>query len=284
MIVNISWYAVLREKLAVTWRRCELNKPISSDGTVGKALEVLDQVAQVGRPVRFSELLQDSPHPKATLYRLLHTLIRQKMLSYDDERQTYWLGLKLVQLAHVAWRQSSLATISTRILDELAAATNETVHLAQMDSGQVLFVDKKRVSYNFETLAQVGLIAPAHCTGVGKAILAFLSPARLERAMKQQTFLRYTPNTHGSRAQLETELETIRREGIAFDREEHETGVISIAAPVLRQNGQPLGAVSIVSTISRHSSQSLSEFQPLLLKAVKQISVEADAWNFPQAV
>ena len=284
MIVNISWYAVLREKSAVTWRRCELNKPISSDGTVGKALEVLDQVAQVGRPVRFSELLQDSPHPKATLYRLLHTLIRQKMLSYDDERQTYWLGLKLVQLAHVAWRQSSLATISTRILDELAAATNETVHLAQMDSGQVLFVDKKRVSYNFETLAQVGLIAPAHCTGVGKAILAFLSPARLERAMKQQTFLRYTPNTLGSRAQLETELETIRGEGIAFDREEHETGVISIAAPVLRQNGQPLGAVSIVSTISRHSTQSLFEFQPLLLKAVKQISVEADAWNFPQAV
>ncbi|MEM7290194.1 MAG: IclR family transcriptional regulator, partial [Pseudomonadota bacterium] len=183
-----------------------MNKPLSADGTVGKALEVLDDVAQFGKPVRFSELLERSPHPKATLYRLLQTLTNQQMLVYNRDRQTYWLGLKLVRLAHAAWRQTSLAAIASPHLHQLAAEVGETVHIAQMDSGQVIFVDKKRRSDNFETLAQTGLIAPAHCTGVGKAILAFLSLPRLENAMRQQTFLQYTPNTLTSREGLEAEL------------------------------------------------------------------------------
>ncbi|MDN3720729.1 helix-turn-helix domain-containing protein [Roseibium salinum] len=111
-------------------------------GTVGKALEVLDRVAAVGRPVRFSELLAKSSHPKATLYRLLQTLVSQGMLVYDDQRQTYSLGIRLVRLAHAAWRQSSIAPIARPFVKALAETVGETVHLAQLDSGQVLYVEK----------------------------------------------------------------------------------------------------------------------------------------------
>ena len=62
---------------------------MTSDGTVGKALDVLDQVAAYGRPVRFSEMLAASPFPKPTLYRFLQTLTNQRMLAYDPDRQTY---------------------------------------------------------------------------------------------------------------------------------------------------------------------------------------------------
>ena len=74
----------------------------STDGTVGKALEILDQVAEYGRPVRFAELLANSPHPKATLYRLLQTLTNQGMLRFDEQSQAYAPGLRLVRLAHAA--------------------------------------------------------------------------------------------------------------------------------------------------------------------------------------
>ena len=67
-----------------------MNKPDNKDGTVGKALEILDLVAGLGRPVRFTELLSLSPHPKATLYRFLQTLTNQGMLSYDEERICCW--------------------------------------------------------------------------------------------------------------------------------------------------------------------------------------------------
>ena len=189
-----------------------VTKPDAPIGTVGKAMAVLEQVADFERPARFSELLEKSDHPKATLYRLLHTLTQQKMLAYDPKSQTYWLGLKLVRLASFAWAQASLAKIATSTLTELSAATGETVHLAQMDSGQVLFVDKIRRAGNSDTLAQIGLVAPAHCTGVGKAILAYLPENKLEFAMNQQTFFKFTPNTCSRKQCLQSELETIRKD------------------------------------------------------------------------
>ena len=75
-----------------------------ADGTVGKALEVLDSVAAYERPVKFTELLEDSAYPKATLYRLLQTLVNQNLLSQDPETGTYALGLRLIRLAQPAAR------------------------------------------------------------------------------------------------------------------------------------------------------------------------------------
>ena len=88
-----------------------------ADGTVGRTLAVLDLVADFGRPVRFNDLLPLAGLPKATLYRFLQTLSNQGMLAYDDDRQTYAPGLRLVRLAHAAWAQSSLAPIAAVHLD-----------------------------------------------------------------------------------------------------------------------------------------------------------------------
>lgn len=251
------------------------------DGTVGKALEILDLVADFKRPVRFSELLAESEHPKATLYRLLQTLTNQGMLSYEAETQTYSMGLRLVRLAHSAWQSASLAPIASEILDVLEKEVGETIHLAQMENGQVLFVDKRRSSVLFETMAQTGRIAPAHSTGVGKAILAFMSPERLERALKQQAFVKHTPSTHTNRESLVGEFEEIRTQGVAFDREEHEPGIISIAAPILLTNGRVVGSVSIATTTTRHSLKDLTAFKPQLLAATKAIGEAATTWQFP---
>ena len=110
---------------------------MSGDGTVGKALDVLEQVAAFERPVRFGELQEKSPYPKATLYRFLQTLTNQGMLSYEPDRQTYAMGMRLVRLAHAAWTTSSLAPIARPYLDQLSAETGETVHLAQLDASPV---------------------------------------------------------------------------------------------------------------------------------------------------
>jgi len=133
---------------------------MSEGGTVGKAMAVLDQVAAIGRPVRFGTLLEQSVFPKATLYRLLQTLTRQSLLSFDPERQTYALGLRLVRLAHAAWHQSSLAPIARPWLDRLSAELGETVHLAQLDAGQVLYVDKRNAARPVEMFSDAGKVGP----------------------------------------------------------------------------------------------------------------------------
>lgn len=258
-----------------------MNRHVKSDGTVGKAMDVLDAVAAFGRPVRFSELLANSPHPKATLYRFLQTLTHQRLLSYAPETQTYHLGLRLVQLAHTAWGQSSLAPLAAPMVEALASEVGETVHLAQIDNGQVIFVDKRRANPLFETLAQPGRVAPAFCTGVGKAILAFMSDERRDRALRQQAFLAYTPNTHTTCESLLEELDQIARDGIAFDREEHQLGIISIAAPILGNSNRVIGALSIATSTTRKSTTDLTALRPALLRTCAQIRQAAQDWQFP---
>ena len=253
----------------------------TGDGTVGKALDVLDRIASFGRPVRFSELLDTAPYPKATLYRFVQTLTHQGMLHFDAERQTYAPGLRLVRLAHAAWRETSLAPIARPHLDRLAEVTRESVHLAQMDHGHVIFVDKRKVTNVFETLAQSGKIAPSYCTGVGKAILAFLPEERREKALKLQAFVPYTPNTHRSVESLLPELAQIRERGIAFDREEHEQGIISIAAPILGNDGAVIGSISVATSTSRRSLDNLEELQPDVLATASGIAADAVPWQFP---
>ncbi|MBT0957786.1 IclR family transcriptional regulator [Alphaproteobacteria bacterium KMM 3653] len=258
-----------------------MNKPASSDGTVGKALETLDMVAELGRPVRFTELLAMSPHPKATLYRLLQTLTNQGMLAYDEARQTYSPGLRLVRLAHFAWRQSSLAPIARPHLDALAAAVGETVHLAQMDRGQVLYVDKRNAVDPIEMFSQAGKVGPGYCTGVGKAIMAHLEGEARQNAINQQAFFRHTNTTLTTTEALEAELDEIRSEGVAFDREEHEPGIICIAAPILTEGGRVLGALSVTTSTSRQSLEQLSDLRPKVQSTAIKIAETAEVWQFP---
>ena len=261
------------------------HRPSSAgDGTVGKALAVLDQVAGFGRPVRFGELLATSPYPKATLYRFVQTLTSQGMLSFDPDRQVYALGVRLVRLAHAAWDQSSLAPIARPHLDALSAKVGETVHLAQLDHAQVLYVDKRNATEPVEMYSQAGKVGPAYCTGVGKAMLAFLEPGEQDRAIAQQSFHRFTEHTITSADALRSELADIRINGYGFDREEHEPGIICVAHPILNASGRVLGALSVTSTTQRTNLAALECLVPAIRVVATAIADEAGAWHFPSQI
>ena len=251
------------------------------DGTVGKALLMLDIIADSGTSLRFNSILDVSPFPKATTYRLLQTMTSQAMLSYDAETQKYSLGMRLVRLAHNAWKQASLGPIAAPHLNQLASAVGETVHLAQIDNGQVLFIDKRHTSHRFETLAQAGRIAPAHCTGVGKVMLAYMQPEQQDYALKRQTFIQFTNTTITDKQALLEELGSIKREGIAYDKEEHENGIISIAAPILTSSKLVIGAISIATSTSRNTVDDLKQYKDLLINTTMAVSVEAELYLHP---
>jgi DNA-binding IclR family transcriptional regulator len=254
----------------------------NNDGTVGKALDVLDMVAAIGRPVRFTELLSTSPYPKATLYRFLQVLTHQGMLSYDPDRQTYALGVRLVRLAHTAWSQSSLAPLARPHLDALSAKLEETIHLAQLDQGQVLYVDKRNAARPVEMFSQAGKVGPAYCTGVGKAMLAYLPEDALEAALLRQSFHRFTPHTLDTQSALLDELCAIRARGYGFDREEHEPGIICVAVPILTDAQRVIGALSVTSTMARTTLDALEALAPDIQNTATLIAREARDWRFPE--
>ncbi len=211
----------------------------------------------------------------------MQTLTRQGMLSYDPDRQLYALGVRLVRLAHVAWQQSSLAPIARPHLDRLAASAGETVHLAQLDGGQVLYVDKRTPARPIRMFSSAGKIGPAYCTGVGKAMLAFLPEAELAAAVALQSFHRFTPATLAGPDALRADLAQVRRDGLAYDREEHEPGIICVAAPILTRTGRVMGALSLTSATSRSTLDALAGRGPEVRATAAAIAEEAQDWRFP---
>ncbi|WP_172293891.1 IclR family transcriptional regulator [Pseudoruegeria sp. HB172150] len=251
------------------------------DGSVAKACDILDHVARFGRPVRYSEILAESPYPKATLYRFLQSLTRQGMLRFDPDMQAYTPGLRLVRLAHAAWEQTSLAPLARPYVDRLAQLVGETVHLAQLDNGQVLYVDKRNANRPIEMFSAAGKVGPAYCTGVGKAMLAYLAEDEQAVALSQQSFHRYTEHTLPDATALRKELGQIRARGYAFDNEEHEPGIICIAMPILTRSGKVLGALSVTSSTNRTDLGALEQLAPVMRPAAADIAADAQHWRFP---
>jgi len=258
-----------------------MGEDVQVDGTVGKALSVLDQVAEFGRPVRFSELLAKSNYPKATLYRLLRTLTHQGLVAFDEDHGSYFLGVRLVRLAHQAWRQSSLAPIASPYMEELSLDLGETIHLAQLDGGHVLYVDKRNSDDPVEMFSQAGKVGPVYCTGIGKAMLAWSSQLEQDQIIAQQSFHNFTDRTLTSAKALRAELTNIRARGYAIDNQEHESGIICVALPLLSHSGRVLGGLSVTSSTSRHSFKALEAMIPKIKTTIDRIVEDAEIWRFP---
>ena len=250
-------------------------------GTVGKALGVLDAIAEAEGPLRFADLLKIQPYPKATLHRLLKTLIRNGMVAYDARRQTYHLGLRLIRLASSAWARASLAEAARQTLDALSRELGQTLHLAMLDNAQVLYLDKRTSESSVAMFSSTGKVGPAYCTGLGKAMLAFLPAEEIDKAIARQAFHRFTRNTYTTPAALKAELAKIRKRGFAYDREEHEARIICLAVPILSERESVLGALSITSTTYLSSLSELESQAPELKAAAREIAAEAAVRMLP---
>ncbi len=128
--------------------------------------------------MRFADVQKASPLPKATLSRLLHQLQAEGMLTFEARTQRYTLGLRLIRLAHGAWESASLVEVARPVIDRLAHKFGTTVHLACLDNAQVLYLDKRIPRPTISMFSAPGRIGPAYCTGVGKAMLAYLPEDR----------------------------------------------------------------------------------------------------------
>ncbi len=129
--------------------------------------------------------------------------------------------------------------------------------------------------------SSVGRVGPAYCTGVGKAMLAFLPDARLEAALARQSFHAFTPTTLTDTNALRAELRGIRAEGLARDREEHEPGIACVAAPIVGRDGTLYGAVSISAATHQTPPERLELTTSRLREAAAAIAADAEVAMAP---
>lgn len=247
-------------------------QPESADtGTLGKAMSVLDVVAKSTRPLRFTDLLEVIDQPRGTLHRQISNLIAEGLLTQRSDF-CYELGPRLLKLASRAWSGNQFRQIAEPHLAGLHEATGETVHLGVLADTEIIYLDKVESRSAVRMHSQVGKASPVYCTGVGKAALSRLSDERLKQIAYAITFNRFTPSTLADAHALIAEVADIRRDGIAFDREEHEAGISCVAAPISSHDGSLVAGISVTAPSYRVDMKQLEAWGPLVRRTADSIS------------
>lgn len=231
---------------------------------VDRALEVLLLFQQEKRELGVTEIANRLGLYKSTVYRVLATLERRGFVRKNPVTEKYWLGLRVYALGMLYNRLMGLQDIASPWLRKLGERFQETAHLAVLNDGneeeaEIIVIDKIETSYRLSLTPPVGSTFPAHCSGLGKVLLAYSDPAWVERAVGLKPLRRFTANTITSWEVLRRELANIRRDGYAVDNEEVEVGLRCVAAPIFDHTGSVVAAISISGPTSRLTDQRLPE-------------------------
>lgn len=231
---------------------------IGSVETAFKIIEVINQRDGIG----VTELAETLQLPKSTVYSHLKTLHDQRLIVKENRK--YFTGFRFLQIGERRKRQLHVRNVAYPELEKLAEETGEVVNLMIEEFGDGVYLDVIRGSEAIALDAFPGKRDELHCTAAGKAILAHLPVEKRERVI-ESSLTKHTENTITDEDELRDELETIRKSGIAFDREEKSHGLRCVSCPILQDN-VIRGSISISGPLPRMQGRRFEEEIPELVK------------------
>jgi IclR family acetate operon transcriptional repressor len=244
--------------------------------SVDRALYLLETIAEAGGETTLTDLSNRTGLNISTCHHLLATLIQRGFVAKIPGRRLYALGTRIVYLSH-ACLQVDLPRRADPYLERINEATGETVHLAtpQGDSVVMLAVKEARHAVRVDT-GRIGRIEAPHATSLGKAIFAWLPESDLDRFFVNG-MKRCTEHTITDPKSFHEEMCKVRREGYAFDREEHLPGVICIGAAIRDQAGTVIGAISASTPLMRATDEHLALMREQITSAAHALSAQFGA-------
>jgi len=239
--------------------------------SLDRALSILELLGESEVPLSLAEICRRMNLHKSTVHRALIVLERGMLLERTPEN-TFRLGLMLFDLGNRAVRQMDLRTRIRPFTRRLSAQLGETVHLGVLQKTSVVYLDKTGPGNRVCTGSKTGSSNPAHCTSLGKAMMAWLPQDSINELIDQMSFVRFTNKTICSREQLLEALQRVRRRGYSIDDEEVETGVRCIGAPIFDDSGAPIAALSVSCISSRIQTYQVPVLAGRLVRCCSDIS------------
>lgn len=214
---------------------------------VVRAMDILELFLETDSSLSTPDITKRLNLPRTTVHELVHTLVERGYLAPVAERSGHWqLGLRTYQLGARYREHLDLATEARAVAAETAARCSETVHVGILDHTDVIYIAKVDSTHAVRMVSAVGRRLPAHCTALGKALLAALSDAELSARLPSDGALEtMTPQSRSTRAELHADLVRARTTGIAHEYCESNSDVACVAAPVSDNTGEVIAAMSI---------------------------------------
>jgi DNA-binding IclR family transcriptional regulator len=216
-----------------------------------RAFCLLELLGEADHAVAISELARMSGLPLGTTHRLLDTLARLQYVEHDPVSHRYALGPRILHLRPPTLDKHNLGMQAMPVMKALMQRVNETVHLAVLDGGEIVYIDRIEGLQTQGMYTRIGKHNAVHCTALGKAMMAFQPAETVEQVIRERGLPPFTPNTLTTPEAFAAELEKVRAQGFAVDNQEGETGVRCVAAPLRDYSGAVVAALSISGPTAR---------------------------------
>ncbi|MGW2014286.1 IclR family transcriptional regulator [Streptomyces sp. NPDC001927] len=240
---------------------------------VARALDILELFLTGDETLAAPDVVRRLCLPRTTVHELLTTLTaRHYLVPAPEHPGRYRLGVRTYQLGSRYAEQLDLAAEGRQVAREVAEICDETVHVALLEDTDVIYVAKVDSTHAVRMVSAAGRRLPAHCTAVGKMLLASLPPAELDSRIDGRELVAMTPHSITAHDALRTALAEIRERGIAVEHRESNPDVSCVAAPVRDSSGRVVAALSVSVPVIRWSEDRERDLAELAAKGAADLS------------
>ena len=247
--------------------------PVSS---VDRALQLLGMLRETPE-IRLSDAARRLGVANSTAHRLLAMLVHHGFVAQDPATKVYRAGSALLNIGLAAVQALDIRSVAHPFLVEIAEVTGETSHLAQLEGARVRYIDAVESQKALRVASRVGMTLPAHCTSVGKILLAELDTAALRTLLPTLDLPAETEHSITDRSELEAQLEIARQRGFAVNAGESEDGVSSVATAVRNARGVAVAAISCAAPAARLPERRMKALAEVLLDAAARLGARLTA-------
>ncbi|MGE3067231.1 MAG: IclR family transcriptional regulator [Hyphomicrobiaceae bacterium] len=239
--------------------------------SVAGTLELLEVLGETPGPMSLTALANATGRPKSSVHRALSTLLSVGFVEQDAQTSQYRLTLKMWRIGMAALADLDIVKVARPQLEELMAATDETVHLSVLDpSGNVIYIAKVESPRSIRVQTQLGKLNKSWATATGRAIIAF-RPDVVDRVL-DRPLERNTPNTVTDPQRIRTLLSEVAKKGVAITKAENHPEMGGIAAPIRQHNGDVVASCGIAIPVFRMDRKLVDRSVPLVIAAAATIS------------
>ncbi|MBS1873279.1 MAG: IclR family transcriptional regulator [Acidobacteria bacterium] len=227
--------------------------------SLDKALGLLELLTRCRSGLTLPELVEKSGLPKSSAHYLLVTLERRGYVHRSERTGRYMPGVQLFSMANLALNGLGVRQRADPYLSALRLRTGLTVHMAILDNNEAVLVARHDAHGGMRVATWVGKRMDLHCTGLGKALIAFLPEKEIEAVVRERGLARHNENTISTPRRLQENLQRVVKLGYALDDEEDELGTRCIGAPVFASGDRPIASVSLVGSLSEINHENVAQ-------------------------
>jgi len=245
--------------------------------SLGRAFAILEEIARHRDGIGLAELSKLVGLHNSTTFHLAKTMVSLGYIRQERDSKRYRVGRSLFALAASALDEIEMVNLATPILEDLSRETGESGHFAVRMGDAVIVIARTSGPGAFQLTDRVGVVRPAHCTALGKIILASLRPDQLKRFLERVELKPSTKKSITDPAVLLKEIAEIRRSAIAVDDGEFNLEVRCVAVPVYHFSGDVVGALGISGPVWRMTDQAMQARAKIVKAAANRLSAEFGA-------